>query len=125
MSPQRIVDRVKEQGILVSALGILLLLSCIGPLFAPVFNGADEGMELSKAFQMNGPSVWHQGIWNDQPLLLDELYRISFFLLGPHAWAARLVNMGFLGVLLVSLSALIPRTTPHRWLGIGGVWLLL
>lgn len=125
MSPQRIIDRVKEQGILVSALGILLLLLFIGPLFVPVSNGAGEGMELSKAFQMNGPSAWHQGMWNDQPLLLDELYRISFFLLGPHAWVARLVNMFFLGVLLVSLSALIPRTTPHRWLGIGGVWLLL
>lgn len=114
-----------HQEVILAAALIILLIILVGPVFTPAQNGTDEGMELSKAFQMNGPVEWHQGMWNDQPLLLDELNRIAFFIFGPRVWAARLLNLFFLGVLLVSLAALIPRQTPGRRVVIAFTWIAL
>jgi hypothetical protein len=114
-----------HQGVVLVAVLIILLIILVGPVFTPAQNGTDEGMELSKAFQMNGPGEWHRGMWNDQPLLLDEFNRIAFFIFGPRVWAARLLNLFFLGVLLVSLAALIPRQTPGRRVVIAFTWIAL
>lgn len=114
-----------HRGVILAAALIILLIILMGPIFTPAQNGTDEGMELSKAFQMNGPEEWHRGMWNDQPLLLDELNRIAFFIFGPRACAARLLNLCFFGVLMVSLTALIPRQTPGRRVVIALTWIAL
>ncbi len=124
MQLHKIIYRVNVP-LLLAVLGILLFLLFNGSCFTPAQNGGDEGFELCKAFQMNGPDAWHKKLWNDQPLLLDELYRLAFRLMGTHAWSARLVNLGFLGIILISLGSMIPKSTPFRWIGIAAVWSVL
>lgn len=52
-----------HRGVILAAALIILLIILVGPIFTPAQNGTDEGMELSKAFQMNGPEEWHRPRW--------------------------------------------------------------
>ena len=70
------------KGAFAASVTVAVVLVCSVPIFTTFEFGADEGMKLGKALQLAGPSSWHKGLWNDQPLLLDDLYTMAFRLFG-------------------------------------------
>lgn len=87
--------------------------------------GGDEGLELSKAFQLWGNKDWIEGVWNDQPWLFTLFIKTAFAIFGPSAWAARSISIGCLVLLLVSVASFIPRGGWGGVLGLGVAWLAL
>jgi 4-amino-4-deoxy-L-arabinose transferase-like glycosyltransferase len=83
---------------------LLLWLLPIRDAFQP---GGDEGCELLKSFLFSSDFVLYREMWNDQPPLHTLILSAVFRVVGPSLPAARVLAIGFGGLLLYSLMSVV------------------
>jgi hypothetical protein len=87
-----------------------IAMASIPQLRSAVEIGGDEGYELMKAFLHNAGYELYAEIWNNQPPMHTLIVSALFRVVGPSAYAARLVSVFFSGLLLWALFRCV-RTT--------------
>lgn len=88
-------------------LGFGVGLSLAAPLQTALVFGGNEGYELMKALLVSLGHPLYGPFWNDQPPLHTELVAWLFRLVGPSAYAARLLSVGFAVVLVGAFYRLV------------------
>ena len=91
-------------GVSLLFVALLLWLLPIKDAFQP---GGDEGCELLKSFLFSSDFSLYRAIWNDQPPLHTMILSTVFRIAGPSLPAARVLAIGFGGLLLYSLMSVV------------------
>lgn len=85
--------------VFLAAIVYVVALICLAPIRTGFQFGGDEGHELMKALLVSRGHPLYKEVWNDQPPLYTLIVGAFFWLIGPSAFAARIITVGFSALL--------------------------
>ena len=99
--------------VFLAALVYVVALTCLAPIRTGFQFGGDEGHELMKALLVSRGHPLYKEVWNDQPPLYTLIVGGFFWLIGPSAFTARIITVGFSALLLLALYGLVAQAVGY------------